>query len=353
MSATVVGIRNLITAMVKGETPSVGLDVVTNGKLTRLASIYTVTPRVIISNNLKYMDEGQLSNIVKADLKIFTAYLTQALRILTELGGVDVSASIYNLTGRGTPLFAGESHEDDLTKLFTANRLEDMMLGYEDSRRTDNINLDKIVDNVISNYEIELNFVDGSGNPRTIVIPLVIRPLILFTDTKELVEALVDNGEDASFWSRLDDYRAGVISLKDLILATDLVKKYKEKRLKNDNDVSKLIRDINNVNTLKELITGRVNFDTNYNIFIFDIREKPYLDEAVSGDIYKWKYRSRLCDALKAFNITLVDTEKERAVFMLDDDLPPSVTTFKMLKNSKDTDIDDIFKNLLLNKPPF
>jgi nitrogen regulatory protein PII-like uncharacterized protein len=324
------------------------------------------------------MDESVLKNVVKMNNIVFAAYVIQAIRIMAELMEVHprdvmismstpsttasaVTDAIYNVVGTESidPLEDLLREDGEWPPYIVQNAKAGMErigdnIGSRRANDTEVYDVNKLAEATMGMYDVSITYRrPGSVEPQVIVIPVIIIPVIIFTDVKELIDSLVLEDKDASFRERLDQYRAGVISLKDLIFATDLVKKYKEKKLKNKNDVAKLIKEINSVNNITGLISGRMKFSTNFNMYIFDINEKPLIDDAIGGDVYKFKYRRALADKLRAFSFTFVDNDKERIVYMLDDIMSPSVLTFKMLKNQKDAEINDVFKNLLLNKPPF
>jgi len=345
-------------------------DMVSRNNIVTLNKIFMVRPRLIISDKLKYMDQSTLKSVIDANLKIFISNYIQAFKVLTGMYGLNSNEVLHKLNNQSLGGVIGgtisnliragnESEVDMYRELFDNTDKPFVTSGYEANNISfkntdDNIKLNQMF---ITNYDLEMsvsNGTDSEGKDKKTVVkmPITVYPDIRFTDSNTLLNGLIEGNED-SFFSRLDDYRSGAITLSDLIFASDLVEKYKKKQLKNENDIVKYLRGINKINTVNSAITGNKNYSVNYNMYILDNSDKVVIEELVQGKVISEKYKNKMLNQMLAFSISFVDIDKEVVIININGIPSFSVLNFKMLKKDKDMDVNDIFKKLLTNKSPF
>lgn len=340
---------------------------VSTNNIITLNKIFMVRPRLIISDKFKYMDQSTLKSIVDTQLKIFTSNYLQAFSVLTNVYGLDTRTSLHmlnntNALGGGSYTISGNESDDDYYReLYENNNKPFILAGYESTSVKNNDDLIKFNQLFITTYELETSVMvpgttDKNGESKdinkVIKIPLTIYPDIRFTNSDSLIDGLID-GEDKSFFARLDEFRSGAISLTDLVFATDLVKKYKNKQIKNNNDIVKYLRGINTTATINTLITSKNNYAVNYNMYILDVSDKLKIEEYIKGKFTNEKYKNKMLDEMLAFSTTIIDVDKELVSIFLSGIPSFTVLNFKMLKKDKDMDINEIFQKLLTNKSPF
>ena len=364
-----INILNNVLKSLANSTPIDNAGVDTNitalkvqGNVMTLMKNFIITPNVILSESLKYMDEGDLKSIIKKEISVFGAIVVDAIRILANVYGLQPSVALGIVNDRRSlPIVGNEAY--DYWKDLAENDFL-FVNGYEANSRTDKdeltkmeskpVDITKDINIATTKFEVQLTVNPRNGNKKVIVIPIFVQPRVFTVNSKNLIDSLVDNTVEKSFSYRWDEWRSGAISFLDFILATDLVKEYKEKRLKSDSDVAKLIKNKTSSNTVKALLTGKVRFDANYNIYNFDVNEKVLLDKAVQGDIYKTKYMKTLLSELHAFSVTLIDQNKQRIVYLTELNTKPSVMPIKFIKNEKTQEsLSDIIANLTAGRPPF
>jgi len=341
-------------------------DIESSGKITKLMSSFTYTPNVVIDNNLKYMDEGQLRDLIKTELLAFSGILLQAFRVLSEVYSDKPSVIVNKMANHGKFQYRDLIHGEGLIR---GNENFDYIMdllegdgplplpGNESKHASVDIKnnnaISKDVNMFVTTYEVQISVSTESGDTRVIVLPVVVYPNIIYTDSASLISNMVETNNGKHFFERFDDYRAGVISMSDLIFATDLVKKYKEKKIKNDNDFSKYLNKVDKVTSIKDLFYGHNSFHKNFNIYILDIANKALIEKELRGSVYVEKYKNKLTDTLAAFSVTLVDTEAEEVVIFMDSIPGFTSLNFNMLKKEKETKIEDVMKELVKNKQPF
>lgn len=373
LSKSLLVIGNVIKNTINDEEDLLKLepDVVTSGKITRLMSKFIMTPNIVIDKDLSYIDQSNLDKVIKTEINLFTGIVTNAFQVLASVYGAEPSVIIEKL-GR-------DSNKDYLSDI---NRVRDLVDGVESfdyvadalfntdgilpmagieahksgSNNSGNVTpqkLHKDTNGFMNVFNIELNVTNVKGEQRVITIPIIIYPNIAYTDANTLLGNMLDSDVDKGFLDRVDQYRAGLVSLSDLIFATDLVKKYRDKKITNQNDVASYLNAVDKTTTVKELLHNKKSFSRNYNIYIFDINKQPLVEKQVKGSLFKNKYKDKLMDSLLAFSICFVDDAKEEMVNYVDDIPGFSALSYKMLSKDKNDDINSIMKDLFNGKQPF
>lgn len=109
-----------------------------------------------------------------------------------------------------------------------------------------------------------------------IVIPVTIKALIVYAGTDSILNMLAPNSRDKRFGSRLDEYRAGAITFKELMFAGDLIKQYKQNRLKDKEGLLKLTNERIVSANAKIIENGVVGFEKYYNMLILINEDKKF-----------------------------------------------------------------------------
>jgi len=414
LSKSLLVIGNVIKNTINDEEDLLKLepDVVTSGKITRLMSKFIMTPNIIIDKDLSYIDQSNLDKVIKTEINLFTGIVTNAFQVLASVYGSEPSVIIEKLgrdsnkdylsdINRVRDLIDGiESFDYVADALFNTDGIlpiagVEATQGGRNVRRNNgkggahvhikpninvkpNINiaankkeggnkkdpinntgdvtaqkLHKDANGFMNVYNIELNLTTAKGEQRVITIPIIIYPNITYTDANTLVGNMLDSDVDKGFLDRIDQYRAGLVSLSDIIFATDLVKKYRDKKITNQNEVASYLNAVDKTTTVKELLHNKKSFSRNYNIYIFDINKKPLVEKQVKGSLFKNRYKDKLMNSLSAFSICFVDDAKEEVVNYVDDIPGFSALSYKMLSKDKNDDVNSIMKDLFNGKQPF
>ncbi len=370
--------------------------------LTGVASGLVVRPLVVVSDKLKYMEQSKFKQVIEMDLKIFTAFYIQVFRLLAAVHGLQPTETIRIMNkGRvdlndidsftgvrryAKTILANESMtftydilsdndnvEIPLVPGFEAkkdgdknNKKEELVKHFKMSEINDTP-VNRLEQMFVNSYDITIEFRytgDSNGSDTeekkgAVTIPVIVYPVIVFVEPESFIRSIIDEGLDDSLKSRWEQYKAGAITLADLIFAIDLIKKYKEKKIKNQNDIARMIKGVNKSTFVSKILTGEARFADKYNIYIFDRSDLRYMEEELRGKIidgrrYNEKNKEILLSKMSAFSLTLVDNEQELVIVFIKDIPGMNVLPFDLLKKSgKNDDIADIFKNLLMNKSPF
>ena len=353
-------------------------DVMHSGKITRLLSKFLISPNIILDENLRYMDKKVVKDLIKTEMMLFTSIVTEGIRILTELYGMDPVSAIKTINrGRGyesvindvkriTDLATGGENIDYVNDVFL-NKDGFLPLGGNNeikvsgeassnsrgSTLSNNAFIQKDNSSFVNVYELQLKIDDKEGKERVIVIPIVIYPNIHYENMNTFIENMIDEKDNKTFFSRWMEYRSGGISLYNFLVADDIVKKYKDKKLKNTSYFSNYLNMVDKSTFVRDVLHNKLSFSKNFNIYIFDNSFQQVLERKIKGSILESKYKQTVIDQLMAFTISFVDTEEEEVTILVDDLPGFSVLDFNMLKKVKEADINDVVKSLLNNRQPF
>jgi len=365
-------------------------DFVFSGRITKVVTDRIIRPYVIISDKLEFMDKKKLSEIIKFNLDLFTAYFLQAIKILANVYNVDLTMIARQVTDktltksvvRAIKLSKGTEDVTDIIIDKIAKKHINISYGLEDDDEdnVDNNEPDtsavedvkiskeisfkeaekelKVYDNFIKIVNLDLKVTSKSGNGKDEIkatIPFVIAPIVMYTNSESFLRNALGINEEEKFSTRWLKFKSGEIGLWDLIFAGDLINEYKRNKIKNENDVAKLITKKNLKNLTGNLLTLEGGFTAYTNIYIFDKSDEILIEELLEEDLIDPEVWQDLALKLLAFDINFVDTEKETITNFITDMPTYSVLTFRDIKKkSKDTDdINELLKAMLANKPIF
>jgi len=346
----------------------------TDGSMTKLLSAFIVEPVAIVSDDLKH--EANIDKILELNTDIFTSYYAQAFDVMTKVYGVDHKMALNLMKSDTITLghesidFAGDLFSNSMLLSTEANNdpLDDKKYKKnqdrkrkEDNEKTsndfrgkknaiDNKNLPSIIQR---NVDLEILVNNSNGLKHIIVIPMVIKLNIIYAKNSQIINMLDPTSVDKSFGNRLDDYRSGAIGLSDLIFANDLISKYKNNKLGDDSMLTDMINSRTMTANAKVITDGGVGFEKYFNMLVISSATKASIEKHIKGPIKKSKYKERLMEQAKALTVTHVDSDYERITIHTKDIRGTSDVTFKSLsKGGKDSDMSDIFKALVSNRPP-
>lgn len=195
---------------------------------------------------------------------------------------------------------------------------------------------------------------DGNEFKHTFVIPITVRTMVISTGVDKIINMLKPQSADKSFSARLEDYRAGAISLMDLMFASDLIKQYKENKLEDDEGLIELINSRSLSANSKMVDKDAIGFEKNYNMIIITTEDRVYIDKFIKGDIKKEKYKQQFLSEAHAITCTVIDTDYEKVFFLTSDIRGQSVASFKTLNKRKGggNDLTEVMKAMMASRPP-
>ena len=202
---------------------------------------------------------------------------------------------------------------------------------------------------------VKIDTIAKNGESRTLIVPITIKTHVIVTQFDNILNMLKPNDRTKKFGYRLDEYKSGAISLRELIFCGDLIKSYKNNKLKDKDGLISIIKQREESANSKLISTREmVGFEKYYNMLIVTADEKILLSKHVGGDILNEKYKQELMTQAHALTLSVIDPDYERVYILTKDIRGRSDVTFKAIarKSNKESDATDIMKAILANRPP-
>jgi len=195
---------------------------------------------------------------------------------------------------------------------------------------------------------------DGQFYTRTYHIPVTVKLAVIFTSTENLVNMVSSENNEYAFSSRLEDYRAGAISMADFLLATDLIKRYKKHKLKDKDGLMAINRSRELSGNSKMITNGFAGFEKFYNMYILSPEDKAAVSKAVGANILTTKGKDAFLAHSAGISVSVADPDYERLSIQIKDIRGKTDLSFKkaIKKDKNDSDYGEIIKALMANKTP-
>lgn len=186
-------------------------------------------------------------------------------------------------------------------------------------------------------------------------IPIHIRANVLVIPVEEIYNVIDSKNYRKSFWYRMNEWRAGAISTKDLIFCGDLIREYKKARLSPNSKLIAQITEMSTNNTMRRALTNYRGYEESYNMIIVSEEERLQLNKILRGDVLtSSNVRDKFLTALQAFSITVLDDTHERIISGLRDIKGVIDIGYRKLDkfNNSGKDMLDIIKAFSTNNLP-
>ncbi len=368
-----------------------------HGSMIKLINKFIVTPNIIVSNSVK--DSKIIKEVVEHNVSLFASLYTQVFTTLVSLHGLKPDVAFELLSSNyETTYGAIPGNEDDTfdqlvigledgfsflpgleansadrkraakfkkekRKASLRNRKDkqldkDRVNKYKQDKRNEtelerkeaerlSVKLSSKMntpDNNISKLitrEIEISI---SVKDKTIVIPVMIKANVIYTNFSN-IENMLGTEDNTSFLDRLDDYRAGAITLNDFVFANDLINDYKKRRIKDRDDLIRemRLRELNAASKYaKHGVSGYGKF---YQMLIISNGDSVRIEKKLRGSLHKDRVKSSFLDATSSLALTVIDQDYDRVVMFIND-LKGSID-FSFSEISKKSDKSDGMEELL------
>jgi len=194
----------------------------------------------------------------------------------------------------------------------------------------------------------------GKVYTRTMVISVLVKLAVIFTSKENIINSIEAKSDEYAFSSRLDDYRAGAISLTDFVFASDLINKYKNKKLKDKDGLLELIQSRELSANSKMLTNDFAGFEKYYNMYLVSPDTKAAIEKSVKAKLSTPNGKDRFLERANGLSVTVVDPDYERIQLMVKDTRGKTQLSFRgaVKKEKAGSDYSEIIKALLANKSP-
>lgn len=193
----------------------------------------------------------------------------------------------------------------------------------------------------------------------TVSCPIQVKANIVYIDQNDLAAVLVDKTGEHSFIRRWERWRAGGISFKEFLFASDLINEYRQAKIRDSKGMINKIKTMDEDSIAKYLATSKTfGYSRYYNMFVLTNEDAEFVGKILNkGNIgNKNAAKEIFLERLNGLMLTVVDQKWEIFNLGIKDMNGFSTASFKDLKkkkSKKDGGInDDILKLLLSNRMP-
>lgn len=308
------------------------------GSMSRFLSSFIVEPSIRVSNSLKTHDK--IDDVINANIDMFISLYTRVFDVMLSVYGFDQRFALNILSSEKDAIFdsALESVETLITSI---ENIEYPLAALENKGSAKGIN------KVYRKVRLSSNFKDSDNKPVSVDIDVLVVANITYVDPNEVYGALDIKGERNDFFSRLDDYKAGAISLRNLILSDDLIKEYKRKRIKSKSDFLEAI-DRREGSSLSKLATSKaMGFSRYYQMVIMSDSEKERIEKLVGGKLSSYRYREKAFESLASLGLSFLDDDFDMVTMYIQNIKEGMELTYKSLGSGSKDSTSEMMKWML------
>jgi len=335
-----------------------GLD--TNGSITKLIAETIIDCPIIVSKSLE--TNADIDKILNFNVDVLAATVSQAFMVLTKLKGID-PITAFDVLKTNKTVTSGLNNDItlniDLSKNF--KRSKGLTLGKMNPKLDagleagEDFKKDKSSIPVIYSKDIDLKltFKDAEGKEKHLILPIMFKAKISFVSYNSIKTFLIDKNFEKDASERWLEVEAGLVSIKNFFIPMDMIKAYKEKKIRDTDELMAYTSEKSSTGYGKILTTGMTGFGMYLGGVVLTIDELDDIETTVlRGSINDDKRKDKFFEAAKSILLTIVDGAYDR-VRVVTKDIGGSGSVFKISNLKKKTDgsdLDAIFKDILLGK---
>ena len=348
------------------------------GNMVNMLRPMIIEPSIFITKTAN--SRTDINSISEHAVDVYAAFYIQAFKVLSNVYHLPTNQVLTILANKGFEYEAYKNNFDinamdieSFTSLPLGLDKEDMSVSLNKSVlsvKNDDIiptkTIIRSIDIVLTSdldmtYDLSVPNEDGkfgkekTSSKLTANIPLMIKANIHVTDLDTIANSVEHKASSAGFFKRFLQWKVGVISFRELLLAGDLVEKYKEGVLTKDNFAKELGDSAGNHINVQALLDKRVGLNKMVFTYIMTDDELALLGKRMGFNINKAGDKDKLMNALLALNITSINQDRDLVSVYVNGISGMSSSPIKKLsKGGKDGDgIEVLAAALMANKPSF
>ena len=351
------------------------LEVLRTGHVKSLAEYtqnFRAEPFVLVDSECVFLEE--MFDVMQSLQSQYAAYYLLAMSAMTTIGNVQVAqhmsklnpsrstldAAVGTATAGGGLLIARESFTDHLPTVRRMLGTSNSPRGVENEGDTliagvgrDAVKEIRELSNLAVGKIISAEIVDGKTK---VTVPLAIRLIATSLTSESVVHNLTGGMAETGFWERLSRYKAGLLTLNDMLFCSDLVKAKRKALLDDEEGLVRNILGRQNSNKLAGLLSLNPSVGTYSNMAVITETTARQLEIAMAGKSLKdFKAREKLFDNTAMLILAVVDRQWKRVTFYHQSIARPLETSFRDLKASNKgsgPDVADILNAYRLGTTP-
>jgi hypothetical protein len=321
------------------------------GSATRFLSQFIIEPQIKISTSLK--GHEHIQKLVTAEVDMFSSIIRTAFNVMLEVYGADAKFAIQILASKDmfADKISAESDGYSLGKpskdvVRANNFLNNGIKGLNIDAERDTLDKEKPITKVFREAILTANLEGDNGKSREIKIRVLISASVQYVEPSSIYNLVEVEGDTNSLSSRWDDKKAGVISTFNFFVPLDIIKQYKEDRLKDKDDLLLAVNKRKMVSVSKLAQKQALGFARFYQCINTNSYERERIEKLVRGNMSKKRYKERVLEFTKSMIFASMDDNYEMADIFIHDLEDEMSIPYKDLKKSDKNDTSEILKFL-------
>ena len=334
------------------------------GSMVKLINKFIITPNIIVSESLKGSEA--VKDVIEHNVSLFTSMYVQVFTTLVSLHDMTPEVAFELLSSSyetaftrtvGTEEFTMDNIiaglENDfsfLPGLEADNKKNESSKTKKKSGNSTSINA-KTDSGNISNLITREIAIEINVGERKIIIPALVRANVIYTKFSN-IENMLGKEDNHSVLDRIDDYRAGAISISDLIFANDLIKDYKKRRIQDKDDLIREMR-LRELNSASKYVKHGVSgYGKLYQMIIMSSLDASKIEKKLRGSLHKERVKESFLDATSSLTCTVIDPDYERIIMYINDLKGSIDLSFKEIggKKDKSENMEELLKILMATR---
>lgn len=342
------------------------------GNMINFLSPYIVEPTIFVSRNAN--NRNDISSIIEHTVDVYAAFYVQTFKVLNNVYDLETSQTLNILSNKKFDMEAMDNLS--MMDLESFKSLPNLRVAKSKDLEAIEVSLDKSVstakeDGVLgsktiirqielvmnSNFKASKNGEVTKEDKLTTTITIIIKANVNIVDLDTISDSVEHRASNNSFFRRLLQWRVGIISTRDLLLAGDLVDSYKKGALSKENFGKSLDKSASNHINIQSLLDKRVGLNKVVFSYILTDDELELLGKRMGYNISKGSDKTDMMNALLALNITSINEDREMVSVYINGISGMTPTPIKKLSKSGSKDggdaIEMLASALMSNKSVF
>lgn len=312
------------------------------GNMVNFLKPFIVEPTIFITKNANNRADG--NTILEHTVDVYASFYLQAFKALNNVYNVGNKEALRVLANRG---FDHESMQDDyivgLSDLESMSFLPGIVSkgnDFEDLKVTREKSIGLIKDDGVSGTKTIIRYLDiviksdlsterdsilnkkndkgeleggtiKTSDSLTASIPIIIKANVIVVDLDTISNSVEHRASNAGFFKRILQWKVGIISTSDFLLAGDLVEAYKKGSLTKENFGKALDGAASNNINIQAVLDKKPGLNKIVFSYIMTDDELELLGKRMGYNINKGSDKTDMMNALLALNITSINEDRE------------------------------------------
>lgn len=332
-----------------------------DGNMVNFLNPFIVEPTIFVSRNAN--NRNDISSIIEHTVDVYAAFYVQAFKVLNNIHDLSTTETLNILS---TKRFDMESITDlsmmdleSFKSLPNINKDRDMDIEAVSSELTKTVNTAK-EDGVLGSKTIirQIEIIMKSDmkarkndevvvdNKLTTTLTIVIKANVNVVDLDTISNSVEHRSSNSGFFKRILQWKVGIISTRDLLLAGDLIDSYKKGALTKENFGAALDKSASNHINIQSIVDKRLGLNKVVFSYIITDDELELLGKRMGYNISKGSDKTDMMNALLALNITSINEDRELVSVYINGISGMTPTPIKKLSKSGTKDGGDAIEML-------